>query len=251
MAVGGRAATDSPAPAGTAAGNGDAKERASRAEAGGPVRLWLPAARPRSETHVPSADLRGPSDLPVLVVTGPGADGLAAAISELTGDLADAEVDVPAADLADSAAPADPPVAGWSVALLNRGTPSSVVSPDGTLIMTLMRSCSSWPAGVWIDGDRQAMPDGSSFAWQHWSHTFEYALGSGPGDWRQASFGPAGAAYNHELVSCAGGGQAAVLAPGVSLVEVDHPAVQLSALKPRGNPLAQGRPGLPAAANGL
>jgi hypothetical protein len=234
-----------------AAGNGYAKELASRAEAGGPVRLWLPPARPRAETHLPSADLRGPADLPVLVVTGPGAHGLAGAITALAEDLADAVVEVPAADLADNAAPADPPLADWSVALLNRGTPSGVVSPDGTLILTLMRACSSWPAGVWIDGDRQAMPDGSSFAWQHWSHTFEYALISGAGDWRQAGFGPAGAAYNHELVSCAGGGPAAVLAPGVSLVEVDHPAVQLSALKPRGNPLARGLPGLPAAADGL
>ncbi|HEY1672720.1 MAG TPA: glycoside hydrolase family 38 C-terminal domain-containing protein [Streptosporangiaceae bacterium] len=237
-----------------AAGNGYAKELAARAEAGGAVRLWLPAAQPREQTHQPSADLRGPADLPVLIVTGPGPDGLAGltgAMTALTEDLADAVIEVPAADLAASAAPADPPLADWSVALLNRGTPSGVVSPDGTLVLSLMRSCSSWPAGVWIDGDRQAMPDGSSFAWQHWSHTFEYALVSGPGDWRQAGFGPAGAAYNHELVSCEGGGQAAVLAPGVSLVEVDHPAVQLSALKPRGNPLARGLPGLPAAADGL
>ncbi|HEY2280287.1 MAG TPA: glycoside hydrolase family 38 C-terminal domain-containing protein, partial [Streptosporangiaceae bacterium] len=234
-----------------AAGNGYAKELAARAEAGGTVRLWLPAARPRTETHQPSADLRGPADLPVLIVTGPGAHGLAGAMTALTEDLADAVIEVPAADLADSAAPADPPLADRSVALLNRGTPSGVVSPDGTLVLSLMRSCSSWPAGVWIDGDRQAMPDGSSFAWQHWSHTFEYALVSGPGDWRQAGFGPAGAAYNHELISCEGGGQAAVLAPGVSLVEVTGPAVQLSALKPRGNPLARGLPGLPVAADGL
>src|ERR1700761_4710621 len=247
IALGGPDDNEFTAAAVTAAGNGYAKELAARTEAGGPVRLWLPAARPRAETHGPSADLRGPADLPVLVVTGPGPDGLAAAIRE----LADAEADVPAAELADTAAPADPPLAGWSVALLNRGTPSSVVTPDGTLIMTLMRACSSWPAGVWIDGDRQAMPDGSSFAWQHWSHTFEYALVSGAGDWRQAGFGPAGAQYNHELICCEGGGPAAVLAPGVSLVEVDHPAVQLSALKPRGNPLARGLPGLPAAADGL
>jgi alpha-mannosidase len=234
-----------------AAGNGYAKELAGRVEAGGPARLWLPAAKPRAQTHQPSADLRGPSDLPVLIVTGTGLDGLAAAIGGLAGDLADAVVEVPAADLADSAAPADPPLASRSVALLNRGTPSGAVSPDGTMTLTLMRACSSWPAGVWIDGDRQAAPDGSSFAWQHWSHTFEYALISGAGDWREAGFGPAGAAYNHELITCAGGGPAAVLAPGVSLVEVDHPAVQLSALKPRGNPLAQGLPGLPAAADGL
>jgi alpha-mannosidase len=234
-----------------AAGNGYAKELADRAEAGGPVRLWLPAARPRAQTHLPSADLRGPADLPVLVVAGAGPLGLTGAITGLVEDLADAVIEVPAADLADNAAPADPALADRSVALLNRGTPSGVVSPDGTLVLTLMRACSSWPAGVWIDGDRQTVPDGSSFAWQHWSHTFEYALVSGAGDWRQAGFGPAGAAYNHELISCEGGGAAAVLAPGVSLVEVDHPAVQLSALKPRGNPLARGLPGLPAAADGL
>ena len=73
-----------------------------------------------------------------------------------------------------------------SVALLNRGTPGSLVSPDGTLHIALMRSCSAWPSGVWIDGDQRTAPDGSSFAWQHWSHTFEYALTAGPGDWREA-----------------------------------------------------------------
>ncbi|HEY0717096.1 MAG TPA: glycoside hydrolase family 38 C-terminal domain-containing protein [Streptosporangiaceae bacterium] len=251
IALGGPDANSFTAAALAAAGQGYAGELAARAGAGGPARLWLPAARPRAQTHQPSADLRGPSDLPVLIVAGTGPDGLAAAITELAGDLSDAVVEVPAASLAGRGAPADPPLARWSVALLNRGTPSGAVSPDGTLTLTLMRACSSWPAGVWIDGDRRAAPDGSSFAWQHWSHTFEYALISGAGDWREARFGPAGTAYNHELISCAGGGAAAVLAPGVSLIEVDHPAVQRSTLKPRGNPLARGLPGLPAAADGL
>jgi alpha-mannosidase len=249
IALGGPDRNSFAAAALEAAGNGYAKELAGRVEAGGPVRLWLPPAQPRAQAQQPSADLRGPADLPVLIVAGD--DALDEAIAAVIEDLADAEIDVAAAGLADSAAPADPPLAGWSVALLNRGTPSGAVGPDGTLTLTLMRACSSWPAGVWIDGDRQAAPDGGSFAWQHWSHTFEYALASGPGDWRQAGFGPAGAVYNHDLVTCAGGGPAAVLAPGVSLVEVGHPAVQLSALKPRGNPLAQGKPGLPAAADGL
>jgi len=77
-----------------------------------------------------------------------------------------------------------------SVALLNRGTPGGVVTPDGTLHMSLMRSCSAWPSGIWIDGDRRNAPDGSSFAYQHWSHTFEYALAAGTGDWRAAGFSP-------------------------------------------------------------
>ena len=80
----------------------------------------------------------------------------------------------------------DPPLAGHSIGLLNRGTPSSLVTPDGTLHIALMRSCSGWPSGVWIDGEKRAAPDGSSFAWQHWSHTFEYALAAGAGDWRDA-----------------------------------------------------------------
>jgi alpha-mannosidase len=250
IALGGPDRNSFTAAALAAAGNGYAKELAERVEAGGLARLWLPSSRTRAETHEPSADLRGAADLPVLIVAGPPDQAIAGLIE----DLGDSVVEVPAAALAEGAgrpAAGDPVLASRSVALLNRGTPSGAVGPDGTLTLTLMRACSSWPAGVWIDGDRQEGPDQSSFAWQRWSHTFEYALVSGAGDWRQAGFGRAGAVYNHALVTCAGGGPAAVLAPGVSLVEVGHPAVQLSALKPRGNPLAQGQPGLPAAADGL
>ena len=64
-----------------------------------------------------------------------------------------------------------------------------------------MRSCSAWPSGVWIDGDKRTVPDGSSFSWQHWSHTFEYALAAGPGDWRDAGFAVAGQDYNHPLLA--------------------------------------------------
>src|SRR5207249_4372692 len=85
-----------------------------------------------------------------------------------------------------------------SVAVLNRGTPGCVVTPDGTLHLSLMRSCSAWPSGIWIDGDCRTAPDGSSFAWQHWSHTFEYALVSGPGDWRVAGFSLAAEDHNHD-----------------------------------------------------
>ncbi len=106
IALGGPDSNSFTAAALSAAGNGYAKELAGRVEAGGPVRLWLPAARTRAATHQPSADLRGPADLPVLIVTGPGAstspggDALDGAIAELVEDLADSVVDVPAADLA-------------------------------------------------------------------------------------------------------------------------------------------------------
>ena len=258
IALGGPEDNPFTAEALSAAGPAYAKELGARLEAGGTARLWLPAARDRDGTFVPSADLRGAADLPVLIVAGngvpagsPGRDDLAAAIAGLVEDLADAVVEVPAADIADRVTGSDAPLSDQSVALLNRGTPGCAVSPDGTLHLSLMRCCSSWPAGVWIDGDKRTAPDGSSFAWQHWSHTFEYALAAGQGDWRDAGFSTAGTEYNHELITCEGGGPAAILAPGVSLVSVDHPAVMLCALKPHGNPLACGRPGRPAAADGL
>jgi alpha-mannosidase len=131
------------------------------------------------------------------------------------------------------------------VALFNRGTPGGVVAPDGTLWMSLMRANSSWPSGVWIDGDRRTVPDGSSFAWQHWSHTFCYALAScASGDWRSAGFNAAAEDYNHDLISLA---RPWAAVPGGALLTVGPPNVTLSALKPRGNPLAAGRPGTPPA----
>ena len=255
IALGGPEDNPFTAEALSAAGSAYAKELGARLEGGGTARLWLPSAKDRAGTFVPSADLRGEADLPVLIVAGSGEpDGpgtLAAAIASLAEDLADAMIEVPAADIADRVTDSDAPLAGQSVALLNRGTPGCAVSPDGTLHMSLMRCCSAWPTGVWIDGDKRTAPDGSSFAWQHWSHTFEYALAAGQGDWRDAGFSAAGTEYNHDLITCEGGGPAAALAPGVSLVSVDHPAVLLCALKPHGNPLAKGRPGLPAAAGAL
>ena len=137
------------------------------------------------------------------------------------------------------------------MALLNRGTPSSLVTPDGTLHIGLMRASSAWPAGVWIDGERRTMPDGSSFAWQHWSHTFEYALVAGAGDWRDAGFPMAGQEYNHDLLACETDVHPGPLPAAASLCEVSGPAAMLSALKPRGNPLAAGRRGQPRREDGV
>jgi hypothetical protein len=203
-----------------------AADPAYRAAAAGGGRVLLPPARPAAETWVPDADLRGPRDLPVLIVDG-GAD-LAAAITALTDDLGDATIDVPYGTTAE---PAD----DYSIGLLNQGTPSFVATADGTLYLSLMRSCSAWPCGVWLDGERRTAPDGSSFAWQHWTHTFAYSLVAGPGDWRDAGFVRAGAEYNH-----------AVLA-----TSVEPPTAVLTALKPLGNPMAAERPGDADPAAGL
>jgi alpha-mannosidase len=210
--------------------------------AGGGGRVWVPAGRPRERVFGPGADVRGDRDLPVLIITG---SDLAAAVTALAGDLAGPVIE---ADCAGGSP--DPPLAAHCVALLNRGTPSSLVAPDGTLHIALMRASSAWPAGVWIDGERRTVPDGSSFAWQHWSHTFEYALVAGAGDWRDAGFTAAGQEYNHDLLACETGVHPGPLPAAASLCEVTGPAM-LTALKPRGNPLASGRPSRPRRADGV
>jgi alpha-mannosidase len=203
----------------------------------GHARIWVPAAEPDQRGWVAGADLRGPRDLPVLVVAG---DDLDAAIGALADDLDDATVEVVQPAALDGTAV---PLEDYSVALLNRGTPSGVAQADGSLSISLLRACSGWPAGVWLDGPRRTMPDGSSFAWQHWSHTFEYALVAGAGDWRRAGFVAAGHAYNHELQARILAVHPGELPPSASLLQVDPARVVLTALKPRGNPLASGRPG--------
>jgi hypothetical protein len=61
----------------------------------GAARLWLPASRSRGDAFGPGADLRGPLDLPVLIIA---ATDLAAQTQRLAADLADAVIEVPLAD---------------------------------------------------------------------------------------------------------------------------------------------------------
>ena len=224
------------------AGPGYAKALSARLAAGGTARVWVPAARSRADAFGPSPDVRGASDLPVLILAATGPDELTAAVTALAGDLADALVE--GLDKVDDAArPEVPALADHSVAVMNRGTPGGVVTVDGTLHMSLMRSCSGWPSRIWIDGDPRSAPDGSSFAWQHWSHTFEYALASGPGDWRAAGFAATAEEYNHDLITVVGGGVRCgrIECDEPGLVSVEPGNVTLGAVKPRGNPLASER----------
>ncbi|MBV9451778.1 MAG: glycoside hydrolase [Streptosporangiaceae bacterium] len=235
-----------------AAGPGYAKALTAQLETAGTARVWVPGTRSRADAFAPNADLRGVRDLPVLIVAGSGPEGLAAAVSALIADLDDAVVDIPRADGAQAAAEADLMLADRSVALLNRGTPGCVVTPDGVLHMSLMRSCSAWPSGIWIDGERRTAPDGSAFSLQHWSHTFEYALASGAGDWRKAGFNAHAEEYAHDLIAAApagafaggafAGGTPDAAPPGRDLLSAEPASITLSALKPLGNPLASGHP---------
>ncbi|PZG02103.1 glycoside hydrolase family 38 C-terminal domain-containing protein [Micromonospora deserti] len=208
-------------------------------------RVFVPAARPRSQVWVPGADLRAPRDLPVLIVA---AADLGYAVDSLAEDLEDATIEVrqPA-----QLAGIDDPLTDYSVALVNHGTPSYVAHHDGTLYLTLMRSCTGWPSGVWIDGPRRGTPDGAGFALQHWSHTFRYSLLAGPGDWRRAGFVRAAQELNHRLRAVTVPAKPGTLPRTASLGSVEPDNVILSALKPRGNPIAAGEPGTVEPANGI
>ena len=209
--------------------------------------LWLPAGQARQDAFAPGADLRGERDLPVLILAG---SHLGAALRAAADGLA-AAAEIEAAGPEAAGWPGLPSLAGYSAALLNRGTPSSLASPDGTLQIALMRSCSAWPCGVWIDDDKRTAPDGTSFAWQHWSHTFEYALAAGPGDWREAGFALAGQEYQRDLHPVATGRHSGPLPPRASLASAEPATAVLTALKPHGHPLAAGRDGTPDRAAGV
>jgi alpha-mannosidase len=205
----------------------------------GRARVWVPAGQPLTEVWVPDADLTGSRSLPVLIVA--GADEPARLCADL--DAGAAKVRQPAR-LSDSP---DPDLDDYTVGLVNRGIPGFAVDPTGALHLSLLRSCTGWPSGVWIDPPARTAPDGSNFQQQHWSHSFDYALVAGAGDWRAADLVAHGHEVNHPLA-------ARVVAGGPveshSFVTVEStsegPAGQvvLAALKPAGNPFATGR--LPA-----
>src|SRR5688572_8417888 len=111
--------------------------------------------------------MRAVRALPTLIVAGQDGASTVVAIAELVSDLEDAVVvvDQPAALDGMAGAAGD-----YTVAVLNRGLPSFNVEPDGSLYLSIMRSCSGWPSGVWIDPPRRTVPDGSNFQFQHWSH---------------------------------------------------------------------------------
>jgi alpha-mannosidase len=199
--------------------------------ANGTARIWIPAARALRDVWQPSADLRSPRDLPVLVVVGD--DEVAA----LAGDLADAVIDV--AQAADAAPDGERTLDDYTVAVLNTGMPSFNVDTEGSLTMSILRSCTGWPSGVWINPPRRTAPDGSNFQQQHWTHHYDYALLAASGDWRAAGLVHAGHELNHPMHAVAATGRGDLPAR-MQYLAVDGD-VLVTALKAHGNPLAEGR----------
>lgn len=202
----------------------------------GQARVWVPAAQPLAAVWRPDTDLRDPLALPVLIVAGHWAGGLTAAVAAVVDDLDDAQIEVT------QTAPADcGDFEPRTVALINRGVPGFAVEPDHTLHSSLMRSCTGWPSGVWIDPPQRKAPDGSNFQLQHWTHTFDFALVSGDGDWRACEIPSRSAEFNHPMVCVVADGGVGALPADGSLLTVDPAgAVALGALKVGGNPTAIG-----------
>ena len=160
------------------------------------ARLLVPATKPLRDVWLPGADLRGARALPVLVVAGTDEASTATATREFAAELRAGRVSVrqPA-----SLVPSPEQVPDWTAAIFNRGTPGFAVDSGGALHVSLLRSCTGWPSGVWIDPPRRSAPDGSAFELEHWSHAFDHALFLGRGDWRQAGCVEAAHTYNHWL----------------------------------------------------
>ncbi len=202
----------------------------------GRARVWVPAETPLAAVWAPGADLRGLRALPVLVIDGRDEQGLRAEIASVAEDLRDAEIVVAQQHPSGADAFED-----RTVALLNRGVPSFAVDTEGTLHTALMRSCTGWPSGIWIDDPRRTAPDGSNFQLQHWTHDFDYALVSGRGDWRRAEIPARSAQFSQPLLAVAGGRGPGALPPAGSLLHVEPAeSVHLAALKAAGNPLTAG-----------
>ncbi|MDR3659244.1 MAG: NEW3 domain-containing protein, partial [Mycobacterium sp.] len=135
------------------------------------------------------------------------------------------------------------PFESRTLAVFNRGVPGFAVEPDGVLHTSLMRSCTGWPSGTWIDPPRRTLPDGSNFQLQHWTHTFDYAVAAGDGDWRAAGIPGRSAEYSQPLLAVCTNHPA--VAGGLpctgSLLGVEPASdVALAALKATGNPLTAG-----------
>jgi len=207
----------------------------------GVAAVWVAPRASLREEWVPGADLRDLERLPLLVVAGADPSGDAKAVDALIADLEDFTVTATAAGGGEALPPGDA-WDGRGFAVLNRGTPGCVVTSSGDLYMSLMRSCTGWPSGIWVDPPRRTTPDGSGFQLQRWSHTFEYAVVAGEGDWRDLQLPARGHEFNRPLTArVRADGERPLLPRKTSLLEVE-PAreVLLDALKPLGSPLARG-----------
>jgi alpha-mannosidase len=115
------------------------------------------------------------------------------------------------------------------VAVLNRALPGSNVV-DGTLLVSLMRSAriTAYPS---VEGYEQGISSDSGLELGK-RLTFDYALVPHSGDWRQSEVYRAGMEFNNPLIARKAARHVGSLPKRWGLLEVSHPNVVVSTLKP-------------------
>jgi alpha-mannosidase len=144
------------------------------------------------------------------------------------------------------------------VAITSNGPLSAHVSEDGTISLNLMRSCTSWPAGVWIDPPARRLPDGLPLQTMHGSHRFSYSVVPHRGTFRNAQLSRTAEEFNSPIVTVRRDGTRAnskrlAGAPGnlngdarpsFSFLAIEPPDVVLAAMKPVGYAEARWNPAI-------
>lgn len=204
--------------------------------AGGSARVLVPAQKSLEETWVPGTDVRAPLALPVLIIAGADEKATREAVTALAGDI-DASPDL-TIDQPEALDGTLGTVEDYGVAVINRGIPSFTVETNGDAYLNVLRSSTRWPSGAWSDPPRATLPDGANFQTQHWSHDFHYSLVGHTGDWREGQMVRHGHEVNIPLSSRTAASAAGDLPAAASMLSVEPATVVLSALKPRGNPIA-------------
>jgi len=118
------------------------------------------------------------------------------------------------------------------IALLNRGLPGNNVA-DGTMMLSLMR-CTSIVAYGFGGGYEPGMTSDSGFELGK-VLGFDYALVPHASDWRHADIYREGMEFNNPLLVHTASCQPGALPSSWSFLEVSHPNVVVSALKPGEN----------------
>jgi len=181
---------------------------------------------------LPRLNLGLPEELPIILVWGESAEQEAEACEHVAAQVRHLRrigCLVPAA-LRETMPPGEPTDTG--VAIINRGTVCYCCYPDRTLTMALMRSCTGWPSGLWIDGPPRTAPDGSGFQLEHWSHCFRYALVTHEGHIKDAALARRGYEFNHPPL--AHWGSPAAFASGTDVLAIEPENVVCISLRPEG-----------------
>jgi len=184
--------------------------------------------------------------MPALLVLARDAQSAEAAIAELEKEAADGLISLPAQSNAvdEEHAPPD----DYGVALMNLGNIGASVEADGTAVLTLMHT-TAWPNHPWGGGKLATF-----FVPEHKDHRFFYSVCPHPADWRRGEVTRRAYEFNQPLIArqcvpgkgCTASGAEAktpaevALPPRHSFLDLTPANVFLSALKPRGNPLAMG-----------